>query len=316
VIGISAPRVVADRGVNVGEDERMDGQDARGPEPGEVPVEAGGGEAPAEPGALVGAAAEPAAPPDAAAEPGAPAPEGAPAEKTPPGKPRKKRRRRWVMALSIVAGVIVILIIAAFVTAHYTSASSFCDTCHEMDPYYTSWQHSTHASAECRDCHIPPGFIPYIETKLGSFREIWVHISGKPEAPLAVTREIPNSSCLRCHSDPPQDPSLPTVTFSHAGHAGIDCISCHVRLVHRTVNPPEYVDPAAMSSCLECHNGSIAPDNCSYCHTAPHEARGECSSCHTQAGWTPTTEDGTTETTTPATGTTGTTAPAGGTTGG
>ena len=45
-----------------------------------------------------------------------------------------------------------------------------------MNPYYDSWQASTHSTAQCRDCHIPPGFIPYIETKLGSFREIYVHI--------------------------------------------------------------------------------------------------------------------------------------------
>ena len=59
-----------------------------------------------------------------------------------------------------------------------------------------------------------------------------------------------------------------------------------MRLVHRTVNPPNYVDPAQMSSCLKCHNGSIAPNKCSYCHTPPHEARGECSDCHNQLSWT------------------------------
>ena len=192
-----------------------------------------------------------------------------------------------MIALSVIGAVIVILIISAFVTAHYTSASSFCDGCHEMEPYYQSWQASTHSSVECRQCHIPPGAIPYIETKLGSFREIYVHFSSHPDAPLAVTREIPNSNCRVCH-DPPPDPTLPTVTFSHDKHSGLDCIGCHIRFVHTTVNPPEYVDPAKMSSCFECHNGSIAPDNCSYCHTPPHEARGECSTCHDRQSWTST----------------------------
>jgi nitrate/TMAO reductase-like tetraheme cytochrome c subunit len=201
-------------------------------------------------------------------------------------KKHPKRRRRWIMAGSIVGGVIVILIIAAFITAHFTSRSSFCNSCHEMNLYYSSWQASTHVSAECRDCHIPPGAIPYIETKLGSFREIYVHLSGNPKPPIAVTREIPNASCLRCHSDPPSDPTLPTVTFKHQTHSGLTCIGCHVRLVHRTVNPPVYQDPAAMSSCLQCHNGSIAPSECSSCHTPPHEARGECSNCHNQQSWT------------------------------
>ena len=203
-----------------------------------------------------------------------------------PRRPRRSRKHRWIIAGSIVGGVIVILVIAAFIAAHFTSASSFCDSCHEMNPYYTTWQASTHKSAECRDCHIPPGAVPYIETKLGSFREIYVHLSGNPEAPIAVTREIPNSSCFRCHDNPPADPTLPTVTFKHETHSGITCISCHVRLVHRTVTPPEYVDPAAMSSCFTCHNGAIAPNTCSTCHTPPHEKRGECSACHGTASWT------------------------------
>ena len=157
----------------------------------------------------------------------------------PAGKPPKRRRRLWRMVTSIIGAVIVVLIIAAFVAAHFTSASSFCNSCHEMNPYYASWQASTHKTAQCRDCHIPPGFIPYIETKLGSLREIYVHLTGNPKAPLAVTRKIPNASCFRCHPNPPPDPALPTVTFTHAKkHSGLNCISCHIRLVHRTVNPP------------------------------------------------------------------------------
>jgi len=266
------------------EDERIDGQ-----EPAEL----------AEPGAAGGAAAEPETTgdkpdepatletPPATAEPAAAVVGSAPPDAPPPPaeKPPRKRRRRWLMALYIIGALIVVLIIAAFVTAHYTSASSFCDSCHEMDPYYQSWQASTHSSVECRECHIPPGALPYVETKLGSFREIYVHFSSHPDAPLAVTRDIPNSNCLECH-EPPPDPSLPTVTFSHDKHSGLNCISCHVRFVHTTVNPPYYQNPAAMSSCLKCHNGSIAPDNCSYCHTAPHEVRGECSNCHEQQSWT------------------------------
>jgi nitrate/TMAO reductase-like tetraheme cytochrome c subunit len=226
--------------------------------------------------------------PDKLPPPGGSGPpsEAEPASPSPAQRP-KRRRRRWIWGLSIAAAVIVILIIASFVTAHYTSASPFCDSCHEMEPYYASWQDSTHASptAECRDCHIPPGAVPYIETKLGSWREIWVHITGNPEAPLAVTREIPNESCLRCHPDPPPDPDLPTTTFSHAEHSDENCVTCHVRLVHRPVSPPDYQDPAAMSSCLQCHDGSTASNQCSTCHTAPHEARGECSNCHNQQNW-------------------------------
>jgi nitrate/TMAO reductase-like tetraheme cytochrome c subunit len=204
-------------------------------------------------------------------------------------KPRKRRlRRRWI-ALIVVAAAIVVLVIAAFITAHFTSRSSFCDSCHEMKPYYASWQTSSHATAECRDCHIPPGFVAYVQTKLFSFREIWVHITNGAEAPLAVTREIPNGSCLRCHRNgpgaTPGDVTLGNASFSHQAHQGQLCITCHLRLVHRDVNPPYYKSPAAMSSCLECHNGTTAPSQCSTCHTPGHEPRGECSDCHNTESW-------------------------------
>ena len=211
-----------------------------------------------------------------------------PVESPAASKKRRSRKGRWILGLSIAFGFIVIVIIAAFVTAHFTSRSSFCHSCHEMDPYYASWQSSTHSAAECRDCHIPPGALPYIETKLGSLREVYVHYFGKADAPLGVTRKIPNASCYRCHSAPPHDPVLPTVTFSHATHSKQDCITCHVRVVHqgvKSLNPVTYRDPAAMSSCLTCHDGKAAPNTCATCHTPPHEARGDCSGCHSTSGW-------------------------------
>ncbi len=194
-------------------------------------------------------------------------------------------RRRWTV-LIVLSCVLVALVIAAFVAAHYTSRSSFCDTCHEMDPYYASWMASSHASAECADCHIPPGLVPYIETKLFSLREVWVHITGGTDVPLAVTREIPNESCYRCHSTP-QDVTLEGVTFSHAEHEEEYCIDCHVRFVHTDVNPPYYESPATMDACVKCHDGTRAAGECSVCHEAPHEPRGECAACHNTNAWKP-----------------------------
>jgi nitrate/TMAO reductase-like tetraheme cytochrome c subunit len=209
--------------------------------------------------------------------------EEAPQPEQPQPPKRRRLRRRWI-ALIVVVSVLVVLVIAAFVTAHYTSRSSFCDSCHEMEPYYSSWQDSAHASAECTDCHIPPGFIPYVKTKLYSFREIWVHLTGDVKAPLTVTREIPASSCRRCH-DLPVDLMLGNASFSHKLHAEQACAVCHVRFVHTDVNPPYQTSPGTMASCLACHDGVRAPTKCSVCHTPGHEPRGECSTCHSTDVW-------------------------------
>ena len=207
-----------------------------------------------------------------------------------PDPPKRRRlRRRWI-ALIVVGAVVVVLVVAAFVTAHYTSRSSFCDTCHEMEPDYATWQASSHSTAECRDCHIPPGALPYVKTKLFSFREVWVHITSKTEPPLAVTRDIPDSSCFRCHVTP-KVIDLGNASFSHQIHKDRLCVACHVRMVHRDINPPYYQSPGAMSNCVTCHNGTMAPKECTTCHTPGHEPRGDCSSCHNTDSWTAATSE-------------------------
>ena len=99
----------------------------------------------------------------------------------------------------MVAAVLVVLIVGAFVAAEVTAKSTFCVNCHEMDPYYTSWQGSTHQTAQCAQCHVPPGFVHFVATKAYALREVWIHFTGQVKVPLAVTRAIPNASCFRCH---------------------------------------------------------------------------------------------------------------------
>ena len=201
--------------------------------------------------------------------------------------PRKRHRARTI--LIVVAAVLVVLVAGSFVAAEVTAKSTFCANCHEMDPYYTSWQGSTHKTAQCAQCHVPPGFVHFVATKAYALREVWIHFTGQVKAPLAVTRAIPNSSCFRCHQTPP-DANLGNAVFSHQKHAATNCIACHVRLVHRNVvgdeTTPTYSNPAAMSSCFRCHDIGKVEGGCAFCHTAPHEPRGACADCHNLQSWT------------------------------
>ena len=211
---------------------------------------------------------------------------------TPPGTPsegdgapsggrkrRKKHRRRTV--LIIVGAVFVVVFVASFITAEAMSTNSSCNSCHEMNPYYDSWSASVHNGADCVDCHIPPGFPNFVKAKILSFEELWVHLTGQHLPPFAVTRELPRSNCLECHTDGGGQ-TVGTTTFPHSAHAAVLCVDCHVREVHRTVHPPYFVKPMLMARCLECHDSRIGspPSECSTCHEPPHETRGECGECH------------------------------------
>jgi nitrate/TMAO reductase-like tetraheme cytochrome c subunit len=198
--------------------------------------------------------------------PGPAKPEGPAPEGPSPGRPK---RRRWWVVLVVVVCVLAILVGGAFAAAEYTAKSTFCITCHEMDPYYASWQKSTHKEVPCIKCHIAPGFLHFVETKAYALREVYVHVTGQVKAPLAVTANIPNASCERCHTVPPPDVQLGNASFSHQKHQTVQCIDCHVRLVHKGVPGKDYVNPASMASCLGCHDPKTVPGGCGFCHTAP-----------------------------------------------
>lgn len=202
--------------------------------------------------------------------------------------------RHWWKRLLIAAGVLVLLLVgASAVAAKFTESNRFCGSdCHEMWPYRDTWEKSAHKSADCVQCHIPPGAVNFVETKLAASREVWVHFTGQVKAPIKVTRHIPDSACMRsgCHTSAQTGATLrlgapAAVTFRHGseGHASRQCIACHAALVH--AGAPGVTAPPAnsMPSCFTCHPDGTK--DCGYCHKAPHGDRGPCADCHSITGW-------------------------------
>ena len=207
---------------------------------------------------------------------------------------KRSRWSRWWKRLAVLAAMVIVLVIAATaVAARFTESNKFCGTdCHEMWPYRDTWATSTHRNAECVQCHIPPGPVNFVETKLAASREVWVHFTGQVKVPIKVTRHVPNSACDRsgCHTASQTAKTLKlgapaTVKFKHGsgGHASQLCIACHAALVH--AGAPGVTAPPAisMASCFTCHTDG--PQNCAYCHHAPHANRGPCQRCHGLGGW-------------------------------
>src|SRR3972149_99108 len=69
-------------------------------------------------------------------------------------------QRARLIALGIIAVIGAFLLALGMLTsgaAMYTSRSQFCISCHIMEPYYVSWQESSHKDVACIKCHFPPG---------------------------------------------------------------------------------------------------------------------------------------------------------------
>ena len=90
--------------------------------------------------------------------------------------------------------------VATYGAVHYTAQSEFCSSCHIMDPYYASWENSSHSNVACIECHYEPGAVETLEGKFQALSQVAKYVTRtqgtKPWA------EVSDQSCMRsgCHS--------------------------------------------------------------------------------------------------------------------
>ncbi|WP_299366519.1 cytochrome c nitrite reductase small subunit [uncultured Porphyromonas sp.] len=122
--------------------------------------------------------------------------------------------RSKVVAILIVgvgAGLGVYLTYMSMVWNYAGSDPKTCVQCHVMEPYYATWQHSSHSQrAQCADCHVPHNnILNYYYTK-GSdgLRHATVFTARRePQVMRTVARSqrVIYDNCVRCHTQLNQD---------------------------------------------------------------------------------------------------------------
>jgi hypothetical protein len=173
-----------------------------------------------------------------------------------------------------------------------------------MEPYYKSWQHSSHKDVSCIECHFPPGIGGKLRGKMLGLVQLAKYVTDTASPRPAA--EISDASCLRsgCHETRllMGRVEFHGIAFDHAPHLEepqrgkkLRCTSCHSQIVqgqHMTVT---------LSTCFLCHfkgqkfNEGLGA--CTHCHQIPDKAfdlgggvmfnhdlayeRGvDCSQCH------------------------------------
>ncbi len=157
---------------------------------------------------------------------------------------------------TIVIIIAVLLVVGAATGAVLLKASqkpAFCASCHNMEPYYTSWVNSDllangheKAGVTCHDCHQES-----IQAKMS---EGVKYITGDYKTPLEKRNFGTREMCLECHSDAgtgtPKGDTFETAASKtdfeesnpHANHNGnLDCNECHSMHQQSTV------------MCVQCH---------------------------------------------------------------
>lgn len=169
-------------------------------------------------------------------------------------------KRRVLAALGVGLVVFVVFSVGA---VEATSTASFCNSCHIMEPYYSSWKHSAHKDVQCVKCHIDPGLNNFFAAKFNGLGQVVDDVlhrtSMKPSAAVS------HLACMRsgCH-DPEKvrkyEKTSGKYLFKHAKHidleyAGIKlaCSTCHSHVQgseHFEVNT---------NVCVTCHLVESSP---------------------------------------------------------
>jgi nitrate/TMAO reductase-like tetraheme cytochrome c subunit len=215
-----------------------------------------------------------------------------------------RKVRRWlriVIQLGILGVIVATISAVGFI--EYSAQPGFCNNCHIMEPYYDSWQLSSHQDVPCIQCHYAPGIKAEAMGKFQAANQVVKYVTGaygmKPWA------EIDDAACLRsgCHVEARLSSvvDFEGIPFTHAKHLGelrrgkqLRCTSCHSQIVqgsHLAVTKETcYLchfkgQPVGqpVGGCIGCHPSPprvVSPQGFTIEHTDYVRDMVACSACH------------------------------------
>ncbi len=216
-----------------------------------------------------------------------------------------RRMRPMLLRFAGTCGGLLFLFVVVSGTAMwYTSRPDFCRSCHIMEPYFVSWQESSHKDVACVKCHFPPGFGEKLWGKTLGMVQLAKYVT-QTEGPRPVA-EIPDESCLRsgCHETRLLSGRVQFhgIAFDHQPHLEklrrgkkLRCTSCHSQIVqgqHMAVTTStcflchfkEGFFNEGLGACTRCHEipetefdlggGAI------FTHDVAYEKGVDCANCH------------------------------------
>ena len=114
-----------------------------------------------------------------------------------------------VLAGIFVGGGGLFLYLMRFHTYLVGDDPSACVNCHIMQPYYATWNHSSHGRGEtvtCNDCHVPHENIvrKYAFKGMDGMKHTAAFVAFRePQVPAAKdpSAQVVMNNCIRCHTE-------------------------------------------------------------------------------------------------------------------
>lgn len=183
-----------------------------------------------------------------------------------------KKRHVLVASLGLMGVSAVGLLLFSGASMWWTSQPSFCDRCHVMNKYVDAWEVSSHKDVNCETCHLTPGLFGFVGGKIAGLQVVANYIRGEYED-YSFSAAVSNAACLQCHEEILEGnihSSSSDIVVSHEDilSLGGRCLNCHSTVAHGGEVAFGSATHPTMDTCLECHNDTIAPLDCTLCHTA------------------------------------------------
>ena len=173
-----------------------------------------------------------------------------------------RSRRRWAIA---IAAIVVVVLVGLPVFS--TLQPAYYERYPSLRVRMANWRASTHAKVGCGDCHVDPGPIGFLTFAAKSVPAFYSQLLFGPK-PTNLLSVPTIAACLKCHTTNRQVSPNGDLLIPHRAHVDvlqIKCAVCHKNLVH-SLNPQGFNKPV-MATCMTCHDGKQATNQCVKCHT-------------------------------------------------
>ncbi len=137
-----------------------------------------------------------------------------------PGEPARTPRRRvgafaarhmrpprtmrgFLISLVVVGGFCAVAAIGGSALQKWSETEGFCSRCHTIAPEVAAHKLSVHRDVACGECHVAPGVLGFVKSKLSGANELFEFVTGtypKPIPPPEPERlPPPQETCMKCH---------------------------------------------------------------------------------------------------------------------
>jgi len=187
------------------------------------------------------------------------------------------RQMKWSVRILLLIVIVIFFSGGAIVI---TGQPGFCNSCHIMNPYYESWEHSNHSKVNCLDCHLQPGFGGYVKGKINGLAQAVACVVGRVGTKPNAT--VDDASCMRpeCHSTEELETKnlvYSGMKFTHQVHIEnvVDGIKISCGLCHSHFEGREHFS-VNKEICFTCHflkgserDSRLVQTGCRSCHEVP-----------------------------------------------